>query len=66
MCLGARDAGTNRRTARSDGPSCQNGRRTLVRNTGSLDLKLDQRLRGKAEQPVSERKVETSGYLSGG
>jgi hypothetical protein len=50
--LGAGDEGTNRRTARADGPSCPDARRAFGGNLGPLDSRADDRLHGGAQQLV--------------
>ena len=58
VCLGAHDAGTNRRTARADGPSCPNGRGSLGGDPGPLDSRSDHRLHGGSQQPVLSREAQ--------
>ena len=57
--LGAGDEGTNRRTARADGPSRPDGRGALGGNLGPLDSRSDDRLHGGSQQLVLSREAQS-------
>ncbi len=66
VCLGARNAGTNRRTARADGPSCPDGRGSLGGDPGPLDSRSDHRIHGGSQQPVFSREAAATRIPDGG
>ncbi len=66
VSLGARDAGTNRRTPRADGSSGPDGREALGGDPGPLDSRADDRLHGGSQQPVLSREVQSPRVQDGG
>ena len=66
MRLGARDAGTNRRTARADGSSGPDGQGALGGNLGPLDSRADDRLHGGSQQLVLSREAQSPRVPDGG
>jgi hypothetical protein len=64
--LGAGDAGPNRRTARADGPSCQDGRGSLGGDPDVLVSRSDHRLHGGSQKPFLGREAQSPRVRDGG
>ena len=62
--LGLRYAGLNRKTLRADGPSCQDGGRSLGGNPRSLDSRSDDRLHRGLNRLLAVVPRKARGYLT--
>jgi hypothetical protein len=66
VCVGLGDGEIDRAVARTNGPSCPDGRGSLGRNASLLDSKSDDRFYGGAQQAVLSREAQDPRVSDGG